>query len=173
MNYFEFYGIEPSFYPNEQEIQEAYYAKMRELHPDLNMHLGEAERQKMELLSGTNNIAYNTLVDFHKRLEYILEEYHSTPTEAKKSLPQAFLMEMMDTNEEIMDLQFDYDATKAALIQEQINTQGNQMLDVLESELQNITIAKGLSQQTVDLAQDYLMKRNYLRRILENLDKLK
>ena len=61
-------------------------------------------------LSTVNNKAYQVLSDPQKRLHYILELKGVFKEGENYLLPQTFLMEMMEVNEDLMDLQFEPDA---------------------------------------------------------------
>ena len=170
MNYFEFYGIEPSFYIDESALKMSYYSKMRELHPDMHMQSADEEKERILELSSYNNEAYNILKDFHSRMRYISEMY--SEGEEKKQMPQMFLMEMMDVNEEVMELQFDYNAEKAKGIKDNVESQESKMLEELEVLLKGVKLEEGLAQDVADGISEYLLKRNYLKRIIENVGKV-
>lgn len=172
MNYFEFYGLNANFYIDDSALKVAYYDKMRSLHPDMNMHASEEDKAKLLLQSSYNNKAYNTLRDFHKRLDYIVANFAADSSEEKKSLPQMFLMEMMDVNEEVMELQFDYSVEKADEIKSAVLAQEKEMLEALESNLKESTITDPFDRKIADEINNYLLKRNYLNRLVENIEKL-
>jgi len=103
-------------------------------------------------------------------LHYILSQKGLLTGEGQDKLPQDFLMEMMDINEVIMDLQFDPDEVKKAKAKSQIQS--------FDDELQvSITAALGKENAVEDdaslaIARDYYLKKKYLKRIYENLDKV-
>ena len=169
MNYFEFYNITPSLHVDEKELKAKYYDKMRALHPD--MHVGASEDSIADTLkwSSYNNEAYKVLKDFYTRMKYLLETF--SRSEPKKDMPQMFLMEMMDVNEEMMELQFDYDVAKADQIKSNILEREEKMKVELLSKLKGVDYTAGLSEEVSNQIQEFLLKRNYLLRILENLDK--
>ena len=171
MNFFSFYGFEVQFDINENELKKAYYEKMRSLHPDMHMQASESEKELLLQQSSYNNKAYNTLKDFNARLQYILQEF-GPKTDEKPLLPPNFLMEMMEVNEEVMELQFDFSLEKADSIKKAIEAQQEEQLKSLESVLKDKSIETSLDVELSSAIQDYLMKRNYLIRIIENIEKL-
>lgn len=97
MNYFEFYQIEESFFIDEAELRQKYHQITKQLHPDFFTKASETEQMLALEKSTLNNQAYKTLSNFDTRMAYILELHgllQNTPT-----LPQSFLMQMMDINE--------------------------------------------------------------------------
>ncbi len=168
MSFFEFYDIKPSFYVDEAALKQAYYQKMRELHPD--MHVGADESKKAEILqlSSKNNDAYKTLRDFHKRLSYIIENYGE---DVSKEMDKMFLMEMMDINEEVMELQMDHTEEAAKALKSKIFDQETMILNEIEASLKEHTAGEDFDQDVLTKAQDYLMKRSYLQRLATNCEK--
>lgn len=171
MNFFEYYDLEASLEIDEKILKNAYYTKMRALHPDMHMQASDADKEDLLAQSSFNNKAFNTLKDFHLRLQYILDTF-SEKTENKKTLPPSFLMEMMDVNEEVMELQFDFSAEKAQKIKRDILDQESASLETLNTELKDLKIEFPIDNAVSDKIGNYLMKRNYLKRIIENIEKL-
>ncbi len=171
MNYFDFYDIPASFFIDEHQLKNAYYNRMRALHPDMHMQASDAEKEALLQQSSLNNLAFNTLKDFNSRLQYILEIYGENKDQ-KKELPPSFLMEMMDVNEEVMELQFDYSEEKASQILAEIIDQQEKGYQQLRSELEGSKLVKPLDASIETKIQSYLMKKNYLHRIIENIEKL-
>lgn len=97
MNYFEFYQIPEAFFIDEAELRQKYHHITKQLHPDFFTTASETEQMLALEKSTLNNQAYKTLSNFESRMAYILELHgllQNTPT-----LPQDFLMQMMDINE--------------------------------------------------------------------------
>lgn len=97
MNYFEFYQIEEAFFIDEDKLRQKYHQITKQLHPDFFTTASDTEQTLALEKSTLNNQAYRTLSQFESRMAYILETHgllQNTPT-----LPQSFLMQMMDINE--------------------------------------------------------------------------
>lgn len=169
MNYFTFYHLPLSFLLDEAELKRRYYEHSKRLHPDF--YTLEPEDKQLEILeqSTYNNQAYKTLSNFDARMKYVLEFKGLMPEEGQAALPQDFLMEMMEINEELMELEFDFDADRYARVR--------QMLEQLEQELlSEVTPTLSAFSENpdgVDLQPvvDYYFKKKYLLRIRENLGK--
>src|ERR1700748_3277511 len=103
INYFEFYDIPESFHPNQADLKKKFYQLSKEYHPDFHANEDDEKQQEILELSTLNNKAYQALSDPNKVLEYILRIHDLVSEGAKPQLPGAFLMEMMDINERLME----------------------------------------------------------------------
>ncbi|MFN0036482.1 MAG: Fe-S protein assembly co-chaperone HscB [Saprospiraceae bacterium] len=171
MNYFEFYGIPVALSVDDSALRQAYLLNSKKYHPDFHTLSGEAEQAEALELSTRNNEAFKTLSDPDKRVRHVLElkgllgQDNENPT-----LPQDFLMEMMDINEALMELEFDFDAERYAATLQSVNTLENDLETQVQPMLSAWTEA---SSDDADLLQvrDYFFKRRYLLRIKENVSK--
>lgn len=170
MNYFEFYDLPISFLLDEAALKKTFYANSKRYHPDFFTLENEERQNEILELSTRNTQAYKTLSDFDRRMKYILELKGVMAEEGKNTLPQDFLMDMMDINEAIMDLEFDFDET---LYQKAINDAQsieNQLFEdikpVIENYKDNLTPPTDLEKVKI-----FFLKKRYLLRILENLSK--
>lgn len=171
MNYFEFYTLPENFLPDEKALKAKYYELSRAYHPDFYANEPQEKQEEILQLSTQNTNAYRTLSDADLRMQYILKE-HGLLEEGKNELPAEFLMEMMDLNEELMELEFDFDAAKLHEIGEKstgvMAQLENDVLPVLQRypELHGITKDEALQQ-----VKTYYLKKKYLLRIQETLSK--
>jgi molecular chaperone HscB len=170
MNYFEFYGIPESFFPDEKLVKAKFYEFSRKYHPDFHA-TAEAEKQREILeLSTLNTNAYKTLNNFESRLAYILEQHGLTGESTKTDLPPIFLMEVMELNEKLMELEFEFDPESVATLQagfseiwQALETKTKPVLEQYET-MPEAEKAKALEQVKI-----YYLKRKYLLRIKETL----
>ncbi len=171
MNYFEFYDIPESFILDEKALKAKYYQLSREYHPDFYANEPQQKQDEILQFSTLNTNAYKTLSDDNLRMQYILKE-HGLLEEGKNELPSDFLMEMMELNEELMELEFDFDAAKLHEIGEKssgiVATLENDILPVLQRypDLHGVTKEEALNQ-----IKTYYLKKKYLLRIQETLSK--
>ncbi|MBC5992593.1 Fe-S protein assembly co-chaperone HscB [Pontibacter cellulosilyticus] len=171
INYFEFYNIPESFILDEKALKAKYYQLSREYHPDFYANEPQQKQDEILQLSTQNTNAYRTLSDPDLRIQYILKE-HGVLEEGKNELPSDFLMEMMELNEELMELEFDFDAAKLHEIGEKSSglmaTMDNDILPVLQRypELHGVTKEEALQE-----IKTYYLKKKYLLRIQETLSK--
>ena len=168
-SYFSFYEIEESFFPDLGELKRKFYAMSRELHPDFYTQESEAKQEEVLAMSAYNNDAYNTLKDDDARMEYILRQNDVLGEEGSNKLDQMFLMEMMDINEALMDLQMDFDQAAYNKVIEEIKTIESDLYSAVEAAMKDYNQDKDVARlQTVV---EYYLKKKYLLRIKDNLDK--
>ncbi|MDX5438537.1 MAG: Fe-S protein assembly co-chaperone HscB [Pontibacter sp.] len=171
-NYFEFYDIPESFVLDEKALKNTYYKLSREYHPDFFANEPQEKQQEILELSTQNTNAYRTLSDPDLRMQYILKEHGLLEEGGKNELPGDFLMEMMELNEELMELEFDFDAAKLHEIGEKSSgvmaQLDNDILPVLQRypELHGVTKEEALQE-----VKTYYLKKKYLLRIQESLHK--
>jgi molecular chaperone HscB len=170
MNYFEFFQLPISFQMDDDALRKAFYANSKKYHPDFYTLEPEDKQAEILELSTTNNQAYHTLADFDKRIRYILELKGYWAEEGQNQLPNDFLADMMDINEAIMELDFDFDEKKMQ--------ETRQAVAALEQELWDsvLPVFQQFDQTPDDTsllaaAKDYYLKKRYLLRIKENLSK--
>src|SRR5947207_1309194 len=122
MNYFEFYELPESFFPDEKAIKAKFYQFSRQYHPDFHATSSPEKQREILELSTLNTNAYKTLSNFETRLAYILESHGLLGEGTRNDLPGDFLMEMMDLNERLMELEFDFDAATVAALQSETDS---------------------------------------------------
>jgi molecular chaperone HscB len=170
MNYFEFFNLEPSFYLDENLLRKAFLQNSKMYHPDF--FTLESKEKQAEILerSTFNNEAYKTLKDFDKRLYYILDLNNIIEEEGKNTVPQDFLMEMMEVNEALMELEFDFDPIKKEKLENQLDALEQNLLNSIESNLKGYTSTT--KSENLNPVKDYYFKKKYLIRLRENLQKM-
>lgn len=166
-NYFEFYNIEEAIDIDLSALKKEYYRISREYHPDFYTQEIDIDKEKAERISSINNDAYRVLKNQNSRIHHILEIHDAMEEEGKNQVPQAFLMEMMDINEIIMELEFDYSEEENKKATDLVSEMEKNMSDELET-------IKSVHDKDTYLAmlKDYYLKMQYLKRIKENLAKL-
>ena len=93
MNFFKWFDIELAFTIDLKILKKQYFLKSREVHPDHSSNIDENE------LSSYNKEAYNILRKELSRYAYLIEQFSNSVE--KTQLPQSFLLEMMELNEDI------------------------------------------------------------------------
>lgn len=170
MNYFEFYNIPITFVPDEAALRKIFYVNSKKYHPDFFTLASEEEQQKALELSTLNNEAFKTLSDLDLRMKYILELKGAMGEEGQNKIPQDFLMEMMEVNEEMMELQFDFDQQ----VFEGVSGKLKEMESVLYKEVQplieNFDFEKAPEREWESI-KEYYFKKRYLLRLQINLEK--
>ncbi|MBX2893317.1 MAG: Fe-S protein assembly co-chaperone HscB [Saprospiraceae bacterium] len=170
MNYFDFFGLPVSFRVDESALRRVFLQNSKKYHPDFHTLADETEQTRMLELSTLNNEAFKTLSDPDRRMRYILEINGLLGEEdSQPSLPQDFLMEMMDLNEMLFELELDADAARYAVALQKTDD----FEKGLEAEIQSIVERWTAKEGTAPLlaVRDFFLKKRYLLRIRENLSK--
>ncbi len=171
MDYFEFYGLPVSFQLDEAAMRRMYLEHSRKYHPDFHTLSDETEQARVLDLSTLNNEAFKTLSDPDKRMQYILKiKGLIEEGESQQALSQDFLMEMMDINESMMELEFDFDAERLKGTRHAVEALDQSLLQEIQPVLDSWTEEKG-SEADLLRVRDYFFKKRYLLRIFENLSK--
>ena len=172
MNYFEFYDLPVSFNPDEQKVKRKFYELSKKYHPDFYVNEPDEKQQEILELSTLNNKAFRVLGDSGRRLEYILQLKGMLVEGEKYELPQAFLMEMMDVNEALMELEFE----EGDIAVEGISVQVEAIEQSLSHELELLTRdfeSQNVTQQveTLKEVKDIYFRQKYLLRIRDSLNR--
>lgn len=165
-DYFEFFGLPQRFALDREVLRKIYVRNSRTYHPDFFTLDSSHKQDEVLSLSSLNNEAYRILSDDRRRMKYLLE-LNGILQDGKESIPQSFLMEMMDFNEQLMEAQMSENKDGIARCQEQ--------LAALEGEMEQ----EGLQlmhlwdttpdDQTLEGIRDIYLKQQYIRRIRDRL----
>jgi molecular chaperone HscB len=173
LNYFEFYGIPESLVIDPAALKQRYFQLSREYHPDFHATATPEEQARVLELSTLNTRAYQTLNQFDKRLQYVLEQRGALTEGSGNELPADFLMEMMELNEEIETLSDNPDAGELARLQnhsQEIAREQYQLIKPLLAGFEEMSEAE--KEKTLPALKSYYLKKRYLLRIQESLAKL-
>lgn len=171
-NYFEFYDIPESFLPDEGLIKQKYYAFSRQYHPDFHANETPEKQSEILALSTLNTNAYRTLSHPDKRMQYILQQHNLLEEGKNNELPQDFLLEMMDLNEQLMEMEFDYNAAVLEKVSQEVAGLAAALdADILPT-LQQYPMLEGFTRdEALQQVKTYYLKKKYLLRIQESLSK--
>lgn len=163
-NYFNFFSLPVSPTVDQAALKKTFFANSKRFHPDFHTLKSDAEQQEALEKSTLNNQGYKTLRDDDRRLKHLLEVKGTLGAEGTNSVPQDFLMEMMEINEARMELEFDDDPAARQKVEALING--------LEEDLQQVVTPvieryndDAVSPQDLEQLKDYYLKRRYLRRL--------
>ena len=169
MNYFELFDLKLSFDIDKSALTKKYYQLSKMYHPD-RFTLAEEEAQSEALTKSTEvNKAYKILKEEQSRIRYILELLGKAPEEGKETMPQDFLMEMMDINEAIMDYKMDPTPEAKASIEKSVSAFQSEIKSSATAAMNEIDLASP-SDVHLNQIKEYYLKSKYLRRMLQNLE---
>ena len=167
-DYFSFFNLTPSPRIDEAALKKAFYRNSKQFHPDFHTLKSEADQQEMLERSTRNNEAYKVLTDDDRRLRHLLELKGALGEEGTNSVPQDFLLEIMEVNEALMELEFEDDP----LARQRVAS----LIDGLEARLSEdvSTVIAAYDDAEVTEAQlskltDFYLKRRYLLRLREKI----
>jgi len=168
MNYFELYELPESFVDEKGvSLKRKYLALSKKYHPDFHTDALDSVKGVSLDYSSLNNKAYEVLRNREKRIQYVLElNGQLNEGENKNALPPDFLMEMMEINEALMELEFDFNAAALDKIQNDIASQEAPIWDAIATPLASY---KAGDSEVLSKAKNYLFKKRYLSRINEKI----
>lgn len=154
-NYFSFYGLKPSFDLDTTELRRLFLEKSREFHPDFFENDNAAQSKAIDV-TAFNNKAFKTLNVPVERLKYLIQ-INISDSEEQQKLPQDFLMEMLDLNEQIDEFAF---SDNASDLKSNIETELQNRIQLLMETLIQLVNSNNWTQ-----AKSELLKLNYLERL--------
>ncbi len=165
MTYFELFEIPVQLKVDHTALSKKFFELSRKYHPDF--FANESEDKQAEVLekSAILNKAWKTFQNTDATIKYVLMEKGLLEEEEKYELPPAFLMEVMDINEQLMDAE---DATATKNLQQTIDNLQSEIYEpvakIVEGYKEDITPEKELLQ-----VKEYYYKKKYLDRIRRQL----
>lgn len=170
-NYFEFYDLPISFELDDKALRQVFLKKSKQFHPDFYTLESDEKQAEILELSTKNNEAYKLLKDPNKRLKYVLELKGLLGDPKTNALPQSFLMEMMEVNEQVMELQFDYDAAAHEQLKQDLAKEKDNLLSPVQPLLEQYEDTTA-NQEDLIAIRDYYYKNQYLNRLEENINSI-
>jgi len=169
LNYFEILNIIPNFSIDSKELRNKFYTKSLEFHPDRHGLSSDEEQSKALELSTLINTAFKVLSNEMSRMRHLLEISGIEFAEGKESVPQDFLMEVMDINEMIMDYKLESKKEGKEEVFKLISSLKSKLLNNIDDVLYYFDYQKAEKKQ-LELIKDYYLKCKYLKRIESNLE---
>jgi molecular chaperone HscB len=162
MNYFELYDIPVSLKPDSQIVKKKFYELSRKYHPDFFSNATEEEQAEVLERSSAVNKAFKIFSNPDETIKYVLQQKALLEEEEKYQLPPAFLMEMMELNEQMEN------QSAAGSVQSAVGAIQNEIYEpvkeIIEYYKEGVTTKEELLQ-----VKEYYFKKKYLNRILEGL----
>jgi molecular chaperone HscB len=162
MNYFELFDLPVAVKVDKDQLKRQFFSLSRRYHPD--HFAGGSDEEQSEALdrSAELNKAYKTLNNEDETIRYLLQLNGLLAEEDKTQLPQAFLMEMLEVNEELADADLSDPDEKDKVVRklESIRKEIYEPVqDIMESD------QKAISQEELLRLKDYYLKKKYLKRL--------
>ena len=158
MNYFELFNLPVSLKIDKSKLALKYFELQKEYHPDFYVNGTEQEQERALEISSQLNKALQTFKNQDLTIKYVLQLKGLLKEEEKYQLPSAFLMEMMDLNEEITE----NSAKQINDLEDELYSQVQPIIDNYDdSNVSNTDLLK---------LKEYYYKKKYLHRILDRLE---
>lgn len=169
-NYFELYQLPVSFFPDQAAVKAKYYEYSRTYHPDKYAQADKSKQLEALTIAAQNNKAWKTLSNPDATMAYVLELNGVLKHDEKYALPPAFLMEMMDFNEEVSEYEMGGDTAMRTRLEQTLAT----LLANWNAEVE--PLMRGYNSDAPDQPillkiKDMYFRKKYLLRIKERIDK--
>jgi molecular chaperone HscB len=158
MNYFELFELPISIQIDKSKLALKFFELQKKYHPDFFAKGTEHEQEQALEISSQLNKALKVLKNPDQTIKYVLQLKELLEDEEKYQLPPAFLMEMMELNEELSE-------------------NSGQHIQELEKQLYHEVqpIIENYNDSTITRAdllklKEYYFKKKYLQRILDRLE---
>jgi molecular chaperone HscB len=167
MNYFELFGIPVSFTVNQSDIKKTYYRLSREYHPDFFAQADAASQAGALDMSSLVNKAYLTFQDPDRTIRYVLGLKGLVEEEEKYQLDPAFLMEVLEVNEELMEVD-PKDGAAVQKIADQAHALTKEEYEKVSPVILNYE--EGITPEADLLrVKEYYFRKKYMDRLLEKI----
>jgi molecular chaperone HscB len=170
INYFELYGLQVNFHPNESVVRKKFYELSRQFHPDRFAQAGDKAIEEALKMSAMINEGYKILTDRDATIQYVLKFEGMLEDEEKYSLPADFLMEMMELNEAVSEYEMEPSDSNRQLAVGSLETQAQQLQRELETLTQKFDSGDH-SRELLTEVKDYYFRKKYLLRVQERIAK--
>jgi molecular chaperone HscB len=157
MNYFELFELPLSFKIDKTKLAQKYFELQKKYHPDFFAQGTEHEQEQALEISSQLNKALKIFKNEDQTIKYVLQLKKLLEEEEKYQLPPAFLMEMMELNEELSE--------NSA---QQIQDLESQLYSGVEPIIENYDDETASTPDLLKL-KEYYFKKKYLQRILDRL----
>jgi molecular chaperone HscB len=158
MNYFELFNIPVSLKVDKNSLAQKYFELQKKYHPDFFTQATEYEQAEALEQSSQINKALKVLKNEMETIKYVLQLKGLLEEEEKYQLPPAFLMEVMELNEELSENS-----------QQQINSLETAIYAPVKNIIENFKDS-GTSTEELLQVKEYYYKKKYLQRILDRMD---
>ncbi|MEY2918429.1 MAG: hypothetical protein RIS73_2143 [Bacteroidota bacterium] len=157
MNHFELFDIPVSLKVDKNILAKKYFELQKKYHPDFFIQATDEEQADALEKSSQINKALKILKTEDETIKYVLQLKELLAEDEKYQLPPAFLMEVMELNEELSD--------KSA---QMVNSLETEIYEPVKAIIDNFSATT--STQDLLKVKEYYYKKKYLQRILDRID---
>jgi len=158
MNYFELFELPVTIKIDKDLLSKKYIQLQRKYHPDFFTQASSVEQSETLEISSAINKAIKIFQNEDETIKYVLQLKGLLTDDEKYQLPPAFLMEMMELNE-------DMDDQSAIVINRLSLTLFNEVKPIIENYDDSLVTKEELLK-----LKEYYFKKKYLHRILDRIE---
>jgi len=149
-------------------MKQQYFQLSRKYHPDFIANGTDVEKEEALQISSLVNKAYKIFSNEDETIKYVLQLKELLQEEEKYALPNDFLMEMMELNEELMDAKMEGDQ----LVIDNCKLSITNYQSSIKREIENIILTESvdsIGETELLKVKEYYFKKKYLSRILDSI----
>jgi len=162
MNYFELFGLPVSLVVDKQGLSQKYFALQKQFHPDFfTREDDDAQNAALEQSSMINK-ALKVLQQRDETIKYVLGLKGLLEEEEKYSLPQDFLMEMLELNEKALEVEPEAFRNEVEGLEAELYDEIREIVETYDDAT--------TSEADLLKVKEYYFKKKYLHRLLDRLD---
>ena len=165
MNYFDLYEIPIAFQIDPIALKKKYFELSRKYHPDFFSQENENEQAEALEKSSSVNKAFKIFQNKNETIKYVLQLKNLLEEEEKYQLPPAFLMEMMELNEELADAKMEGETDGIEKVKIGLASMESDIYAPVKNILENYNDDATLTEDLLKV-KEYYFKKKYLERIL-------
>ncbi|MBC6413551.1 MAG: Fe-S protein assembly co-chaperone HscB [Chromatiales bacterium] len=162
-NYFDLFGIEPSYAVDKRALEEVYLKLQSLSHPDRFAAESEQQRRIAAQQSAYLNDAYNILSDDCSRADYLLQLRGYTTNPDASMSGDTFLMQQMEYREKLEQVAAEQSDTQAVALYDEINRQSVQI---------NKDFEQAYNEEIFDKAQSLLTQMQFIKKLKAEVKKV-
>ncbi|MFY7963902.1 MAG: iron-sulfur cluster co-chaperone HscB C-terminal domain-containing protein [Chitinophagaceae bacterium] len=148
-------------------MKQQYFQLSRKYHPDFVSNGTDEEKEEALQTSSLVNKAYKIFNNQDETIKYVLQLKELLIEEEKFALPNDFLMEMMELNEQLMDAKMEDDKEAIENCQLLIANWQNKVYEPVK-EIVESNIFSDIPQEKLLQVKEYYFKKKYISRILDS-----
>jgi molecular chaperone HscB len=164
MNYFEIFGLPVQLIVDNSLLPKKYFELSKKFHPDFYSNATPGEQQYALEISANLNKAFKTFQNPDETIKYVLKLKNLLEEEEKYELPSAFLMEVLEINEQLMDV----DQSVAGNLQSAVSNLRQQIFEPVKEIIANYKDGETPEEDLLKVKEYYFQKK-YLHRIEQQL----
>ena len=165
MNYFELFNIPISLLVDATSIKKRFYELSRKYHPDFFSNSASEEQDDALEMSALVNKALKVLSNPDETIKYVLQLKGLLEEEEKYQLPNDFLMDVMDINEQLMDAKMDGDDEQMVALKQQIADLQKKIYEPVKETVEHYQEGVTSEKELLQIKKYYFQKK-YLDRLL-------